>query len=351
MFDAKTRTAIQQNLVGFGDTLAGRGSALNDTIASLPQLFVYLRPVASYLSAPEHRADAVLRLARAASWGRSRRWPRPTPSCSPSMATTFEAISHRTRRDLGADDRASRPRPMQVATKSLKVQQPFLVDLTTLGNELTPATAELKPALPEHQPGDRGRDQDPGPHAVAEPEPPAGPGVAEEPVAGARGPTWPSTALTSTVTTLNPMVKYLGPYQTVCDDWNYFWTYLSDLVSEQTALRQCPARADQPRQPGSDQQRRPAGRHRPGQRRRQRLADSPAATSTCTRRPTAPPSTTNGDADCETGQRGYPSRSSTTSIRSIATSPPIRTRPADQGTDLRRPQRACPRARRSAATR
>jgi virulence factor Mce-like protein len=39
-FDPKTRSAVDQNLVGFGDTLAGRGSALNDTIASLPALLV-----------------------------------------------------------------------------------------------------------------------------------------------------------------------------------------------------------------------------------------------------------------------------------------------------------------------
>ena len=32
------------------------------------------------------------------------------------------------------------------------------------------------------------------------------------------------------------MVRYLGPYQTVCDDWNYFWTYISDLVSEPTGF-------------------------------------------------------------------------------------------------------------------
>ena len=51
-FDDKTRVAIQQDLVGFGDTLAARGSALNDTIASLPQLFGHLEPVARYLSAP-----------------------------------------------------------------------------------------------------------------------------------------------------------------------------------------------------------------------------------------------------------------------------------------------------------
>ncbi|MGA9858825.1 MAG: MlaD family protein, partial [Solirubrobacteraceae bacterium] len=51
-FDTKTRKAIDQGLVGFGDTLAGRGSALNDTIASLPRLLGYLRPVAGYLAAP-----------------------------------------------------------------------------------------------------------------------------------------------------------------------------------------------------------------------------------------------------------------------------------------------------------
>jgi ABC-type transporter Mla subunit MlaD len=48
-FDKKTRPAIDKNLVGFGDALAGRGSALNDTISSLPSLFGHLRPVAAYL--------------------------------------------------------------------------------------------------------------------------------------------------------------------------------------------------------------------------------------------------------------------------------------------------------------
>src|SRR5205823_4940159 len=35
MFDARTRPAIEQDLVGYGDVLTARGSALNDTIASL----------------------------------------------------------------------------------------------------------------------------------------------------------------------------------------------------------------------------------------------------------------------------------------------------------------------------
>jgi phospholipid/cholesterol/gamma-HCH transport system substrate-binding protein len=40
--------------------------------------------------------------------------------------------------------------------------------------------------------------------------------------------------LTSTVGTLNPMIRYLGPYVTVCNEWNCFWVELADLVSEQT---------------------------------------------------------------------------------------------------------------------
>jgi virulence factor Mce-like protein len=52
MFDAKTRSAIDENLVGYGDALAGRGSSLNDTIASLPRLLGYLAPVTQYLAAP-----------------------------------------------------------------------------------------------------------------------------------------------------------------------------------------------------------------------------------------------------------------------------------------------------------
>ena len=49
---ARPGARSRQNLVGFGDTLASRGSALNDTIASLPALFGHLEPVARYLSDP-----------------------------------------------------------------------------------------------------------------------------------------------------------------------------------------------------------------------------------------------------------------------------------------------------------
>ena len=52
-FDAPTRRAQRENLVGYGSALAGRGVSLNDTIAELPRLFGNLKPVGRALSDPE----------------------------------------------------------------------------------------------------------------------------------------------------------------------------------------------------------------------------------------------------------------------------------------------------------
>jgi hypothetical protein len=38
--------------------------------------------------------------------------------------------------------------------------------------------------------------------------------------------------VTATVTTLNPQLRFYGPYVTVCNSWNYFWTYIAEHFSE-----------------------------------------------------------------------------------------------------------------------
>jgi phospholipid/cholesterol/gamma-HCH transport system substrate-binding protein len=232
MFDPKTRRAIQTNLVGFGNTFAGRGSALNDTIASLPQLLLYLRPVAKYLSAPSTQLTRFLRSIQG-FMGTVAPVAPTAARLFTELATTFAAIGHNPSA-LEATIRES-PSTIDVTTNSLKVQQPFLVNLDTLGRELTPATAALKSALP-----------------VINPAIEAGTiTLARTPVLNANlqqvldalkalslapGTNMAVNALTGTVSTLNPMVKYLGPFQTVCNDWNYFWTYLSEHISEQTSF-------------------------------------------------------------------------------------------------------------------
>jgi ABC-type transporter Mla subunit MlaD len=231
-FNPPTRKAIQNDLVGFGDTFAARGSALNDTFASLPRLLGYLRPVAAYLSDPKtqltrffNSLEGFMGAVSPVAQTNARQFT--------DLATTFEAIS-RSPRNLEATIRES-PSTESVSTQSLKVQQPFLVDLAKLGTNMGPATAELRAALPDINPaieaGTKTLIRTPSlNHHLQQVM------VALKNLSQAPGTNIGLNALTSTVTTLNPMVKYLGPFQTVCDYWNYFWTYISDTFSEQTSF-------------------------------------------------------------------------------------------------------------------
>jgi hypothetical protein len=231
-FTPKTRTAIDNDLVGFGDALAGRGSALNDTIASLPALFGYLRPVAQYLAAPGTELTRFFG-ALEGFMGTVAPVAQTNVQLFSDAATTFAAIS----RDPGALEAtiAESPSTEAVSTESLRVQQPFLVDFAELGRQLTPATAELRAALPDIDPaieaGTRTLIRTPSLDSRLQGVMAALKGLAQAP-----GTNVAINALDSTVSILNPMLVYLGPYQTVCDDWNYFWTYLSDVFSEQTSF-------------------------------------------------------------------------------------------------------------------
>jgi virulence factor Mce-like protein len=231
-FDPKTRSAIDQNLVGFGDTLAGRGSALNDTIASLPALLGHLEPVARYLSAPSTQLTRLF-TSLEGFMGTVAPLAQTNVRLLADAATTFEAIS----RDPHALETtiSESPSTEDVTTNSLRVQQPFLVDLTHLGTNLAPATSELRAALPDINPaievGTQTLARTPSLNANLQQVMGALKNLSLAP-----GTNVAINALTSTVSTLNPMIRYLGPYQTVCDDWNYFWTYLSEHLSEQTSF-------------------------------------------------------------------------------------------------------------------
>jgi virulence factor Mce-like protein len=231
-FNPQTRTAIQQDLQGFGDTFTGRGSAINDVLYALPPLLSNLKPVAQYLADPRtgltrfiDSTDTLMRTIGPVSPTLARLFG--------DMATTFGAISsdpHALESTI-----AQSPSTLAVSTDSLRVQQPFLTDLTTLGRNLTPATASLKAALPYINPaieaGTRTLARTPILDRKLQ-------GVmnALKDLSLAPGTNMALNALVSTVDTLNPMVRYIGPYQTVCNDFNYFWTYLQDNVSEKTTF-------------------------------------------------------------------------------------------------------------------
>jgi len=295
-FNQPTRKAIQQDLVGYGSALAGRGSSLNDTIAALPSLFGHLTPVARYLAAP---STELIRFFRELNAFTSTVAPvaQTNAQLFADMATTFHAISE-SPADLESTIQQS-PGTLQVSTRSLQVQQPFLVNLTTLGRSLAPGTAELRSALPALNPaieaGTRVLIRTPSLDRNTQQVLGALKSLAQAPSTNVA-----INALTGTVDVLNPMVRYLGPYVTVCNDWNYWWTNLAGDLDELTSFGYAQrallmfGNAAQPNNVGS------AGASSPAN------GGAPAGTQEYIHFPAYGAAVDNqGNADCETGQRGY----------------------------------------------
>ena len=338
-FDKKTRGAIQQDLAGYGNTLAGRGSSLNDTIHSLSPLLLHLRPVAQYLSDPRTQLTRFFTSLNA-FMGTVAPVAQTNARLFTDMATTFAAIS-RNPNDL-EQTIAESPSTLSVSTDSLQVQQPFLVDLTTLGKNLTPATAELKAALPDINPaievGTRTLKRTPVLNAklqeVMSESEGAGGGAGHE-----RGPQRAAPD--------HAHAQPDDPLPGSLPDRVRLLELLVDLPGR------APVRADRVRvRAAGDAQlhrRQPARQRRLPRSARSRPPARPADPSSCTRRTTAPRSTRAATRTARPASAATRT-SSTRSTRRAATWPSMRTPRVTRG---RRSTaaRASPPVRRSAATR
>jgi hypothetical protein len=301
-FDARTRGSIQRNLVGFGDALTGRGGELNDTIHSLPELLAHLRSVGAYLAAPNTELTRFFTTLNGLMGTIS-----PVANVQARLfgeiATTFAAID-RDPKALQATI-AQSPSTLSVSTDSLHAQEPFLTDLTSLGHALTPASGELDQALPEINPaieaGTTTLARTPSLNRNLQQAMDALKNLALAP-----GTNIAINGLTNTVDTLNPMVRYLGPYQTVCDDWNYWWTYLSEHISEATSFgfaQRVLFMFSNPAQPNNVNTQGATAPVNGGG------VDSPLGGNAYFHNQNYGAAIDNqGNADCETGQRGYPKR-------------------------------------------
>jgi virulence factor Mce-like protein len=299
-FDARTRTSIQQDLVGFGDTLAARGSAVNDTISSLPELFRHLQPVASYLSAPSTQLTGFFDSLNA-FMGTVAPVAQTNAQLFTDMATTFEAIQ-RSPQALESTISES-PSTLDVSTTSLRAQQPFLTDFATLGHFLQPATAALVGALPHLNPaieiGTRSLKRTPSLNHNLDKVFGSLKDLAQAP-----GTNVALNGLTATVNTLNPIVRYLGPYQTVCDNWNYWWTFLSEHISEETSFGFAQRALFQSGNPLQQNNVTQQGAYQPANG---GVPDTPLGGVQYLHGPAYGAAIDNaGNADCEIGQRGYP---------------------------------------------
>ena len=228
IFDEDTREGAQRNLQGFGDAFAGRGPALGRTIEELPGFFRHLEPVMANLASDETELVNFF-----AELGDAARIVAPVSELNArlftDMADTFEAIGRDTEALQSFIEKS--PPTMDVAIDSFEVQRPFLTNLADFSEDFQPAARELRAALPTLNdavdvgiPVQR--------RAVALNE-----DLAETMTALEELTTAPTTnaalrALTATVGTLNPTIRYIGPSITVCNSWSYFWTYIAEHFSE-----------------------------------------------------------------------------------------------------------------------
>jgi virulence factor Mce-like protein len=222
--DAPTRAATRNDLVAFGGALAGRGAALSQVISQLPPLLTHLEAVAAFLADPAtHLTSFFDELDRAADIaapvsGR-------LAHLFTAMATTFGAIS-RHPADLQATIQKT-PATLAEGIRDLPAQRPFLRDLTTLATPLTQASLELRQALPQIDPAlETGT-------PVLRRSPPfnrrlSGTFTALDNLSNRPGTNQALRALRATVGTLQPQIRYLGPYITVCNDWDYWFTLLAE---------------------------------------------------------------------------------------------------------------------------
>jgi virulence factor Mce-like protein len=227
MFDEPTRRAVQGDLEGFGDALAGRGADINRTIEVAPPFLGHLQAVMANLADPQTRLDRFFK-----ELGDTARVVAPVSQTNArlftDMADTFDALS---RDPQALKDTIAKGAPtLRAGTESLRVQRPFLEHTAALSRDLAGAAVELRAALPTVNAALR----------VGTPVQRRSPALYDS-LEGALGAlddlvrtpqtTGALRGLTATVDTMQPQLRFLGPYVTVCNYWNMFWTFAAEHLS------------------------------------------------------------------------------------------------------------------------
>jgi len=305
MFKPETRRDIRVNLTEFANAFAGRGQDLNRTFASLPGLLKSLEPVMRNLSDPEtglaRFIDELEDGARIAS-------PVAEQFAQgfADAADTFEALS----RDQQAlrDTIAKSPETLDVVTDSLIAQRPFLRNFALVSTELRETASTVRATVPTiNRALDAGIDV--LPRTVRLNADLRGALAETRDLALAPFTNIGLKALTDTVATLNPTVKNVGPYITVCNYWNYWWTYLTDHLgqSDETGTIQRVQQKTAPSQTNGLTSFGAKGYANGEGSNPIAEAESGDAAFLHTQ-PYGRAVDEQGNADCETGQRGYPRR-------------------------------------------
>jgi virulence factor Mce-like protein len=230
-FDDRTRVAEKIVLSGYGDALAGRGPDINLALQQLNPFFHFLTPVMRNINNPRTRLRDFFKNVGETS-AQLAPIARVQAQLFVKMADTFAAFN----RCPGCLQQTIEKNPptLDTAIASLRVQRPFLADLTDLSRRLIPVANVLPVALPKIN------------SALA-----AGTAVLPKTVVLDKNTEGvlralddlvndPSTDLAlgelrDTLFELKPIINYAAPYQTVCDYTTIFTTGLGQHQSEGVA--------------------------------------------------------------------------------------------------------------------
>ncbi len=305
-FNEEMRESQRRVLKGGGDALSGRGQSINLIIEALVPFMTHLEPVMTTLSDPDTELDEFFK-----QTGRTSAQIAPVASTYArlfgNMATTFEALGRSPASLRGMIERAAPT--LDAGIRSFPVQRPFLSDSERLFTRLEPVAAEFQRSLPPTTAAFR----------VGQPVLRKAPRLSAQTekvfVALDKLAENPNTLLalkdlTTTLAVAAPLVEFVAPYQTVCNYWNYYWTALGEHVSEPFrfgTIQRVNLRSDNRTQD-----------NRISSSEADRPSDVPKKDSAIgAKDPTGDPLTVlhsqyygaaidaQGNADCETGQRGY----------------------------------------------
>jgi ABC-type transporter Mla subunit MlaD len=228
--NAEARANSRTALVGIGDALAARGPSLNAALASLRPFVTNLRPVAATLAARSTRLERfVVSLSRTmVALGDV---PDSAASLFTNAAATFEALS----RDPGAlaGTIANAPPLLDFATATLPRQRALLANTAELLRRLGPGVDELPVAVPVLIDAvEAGTPQLRRTPAAARDLRE----VFEELLETIDEPATPIVLrrLRDTLDSALPLAQHVVPAQTVCNYWNYWFTFVPEHLSERT---------------------------------------------------------------------------------------------------------------------
>jgi ABC-type transporter Mla subunit MlaD len=227
-FDAPTRENARANLAGFGNAFAGRGTSLNDAIRALEPLVRGLRPVAETLTDPDTQLRRFF-----PELGDAARIVAPVATEQAELfgfaARAFAAISAD---PLALQETISEgPPTLETGIRILPAQRAFLRDFAMLSRELRPGVADLRTTLPvlneAIEVGTPVLRDLPSTNDLLR-------GVLRELDQLVSQPTTRLTLqrLGDTFDTAKPLAVYAAPAQTVCNNFNYYFTFFANSLSE-----------------------------------------------------------------------------------------------------------------------